>query len=76
MLSAREFGVVWMLASYLGRSVATSELARAVLGNDSQKACAHMHVLVIGLRRKLRALGDAATIATVAGGGYALVIRG
>lgn len=68
-LSAREFSVVWVLTSHSGRAVATTELARAVLGTDSKTGRAQLHVLVTRLRRKLRALGDAVTIETVVGGG-------
>ncbi|HEY6880822.1 MAG TPA: response regulator transcription factor [Polyangiales bacterium] len=67
-LTAREWALLELLASRLGRVVTRADILGSVWGDDSEQASASLDVLIGRLRRKLAL----STLRTVRGAGYAL----
>lgn len=74
-LRPREFSLIWTLATHPATPVHSGRIALAVLGADSTAARSEVHVLVAGIRRRLRSLGDVLAIDLEASHGYRLLWR-
>lgn len=69
-LTAREWGVLELLASRGGRVVAREELLESLWGEGSPEASASLDVIVSRLRRKLGDAPERCRVSTVRGEGY------
>ena len=69
-LTAREWGVLEMLASRRGRVVSRDELLETLWGEHSSEASASLDVIVSRLRRKLGDAAERCRVSTVRGEGY------
>src|SRR5258705_976182 len=69
-LTAREWGVLEVLASRRGRVVSREDLLEALWGEQSTEASASLDVIMSRLRRKLGDAPDRYRVSTVRGQGY------
>ena len=69
-LTAREWGVLELLASRAGRVVSRDELLEALWGELSPEASASLDVIMSRLRRKLGDAPERCRVSTVRGEGY------
>lgn len=74
-LTAREWGVLELLASRSGRVVSRDELLEALWGEQSPEASASLDVIVSRLRRKLGDAPGRCRVSTVRGEGYRFETR-
>jgi len=69
-LTAREWGVLELLASRQGRVVSRDEILEALWGDQSPEASASLDVITSRLRRKLGDAPERCRVSTVRGEGY------
>jgi len=69
-LTAREWGVLEVLASRAGRVVSRDELLESLWGDRSAAASESLDVIMSRLRRKLGETGGGCPVRTVRGAGY------
>ena len=74
-VTAKEFGILDVLARHRGRAVSRSAILLAVWGTEDEAAAASLEVLVARLRRKIAEAGGPDAIRTHRGFGYALRIE-
>lgn len=69
-MTAREWGVLELLASRPGRVVSRGELLEALWGDQSPEASASLDVIMSRLRRKLGDVPECCRVSTLRGEGY------